>query len=246
MNMAAQVSDISDIPTDAAIGVWDRILAFELPSSAEFVQSLTGLSALPAVLLLASGLVYLLQGWKVFKILIVINAAILGAFLGQHLGTLLQGENMPLFCGLAGALLLAALAWPLMKFALSLMGGLAGSFLGYGMWHYAANVLGKPHLNEYAWAGALIGLITLGLLSFLIFKLVVMIFTSLQGSIMTVSGILALLLKYPPLHEELRAALTHNMHLLPLLMVVPAVIGFAFQNAAVAQKAKKKRKASGD
>ena len=53
-----------------------------------------------------------------------------------------------------------------------------------------------------------------------------------------------MLLKYQPFSSKLETALIENVHLLPLLIVVPAVIGFAFQNVAVAKKARRKKKAA--
>ena len=87
-------------------------------------------------------------------------------------------------------------------------------------------------------------LLALGLLAFVIFKLVVVVFTSVQGSLMVVSGICAILMKIEPLRSKLQTSMSSNIHLLALLIVVPAVIGFALQYTAVVKKARKKRKAS--
>jgi len=121
------------------------------------------------------------------------------------------------------------------------MGGLAGSFLGYSLWHYLTTILDKPTLNQHAWAGALIGLIVLGMLAFIIFQLTVIVFTCVQGAVMTVAGMLAMVLKYQPTSEGLQDHLNDNPHLLPLLIAVPALIGFAIQYTAAAKKEKKKR-----
>jgi len=241
--MKVLLADVTDVPDPG--GLLDRLEGFRVPTHEEFVHSLAALEPIWACVLLGCGLVYLLQGWKMFKILVVLNAAILGVLLGSRLAAVVGGDrNMPLFAGIGGGLILAVLAWPLMKYAISIMGGLVGSFVGFGMWNYAAQVVGKPSLLEYAWVGALIGLITLGLLAFVIFRFVVITFTCFQGSLMTVSGILGLLLKYDRVAEPLTNSLTLNVHMLPLLVGIPAVIGFVFQNSALAKKAKKKRKAA--
>lgn len=201
--------------------------------------------AVMAMLLLACGLVYMLQGWKIFKILVIANAAVLGAIAGAHLGGLMSGENTWLYTGIGGGLLLAVLAGPLMSYAVSVMGGLAGSFVGYGLWSYVAHTIGRENLMQYAWAGALIGLIALGLLAFVILQSVVTIVTSIQGAVMVSSGIVALLMKHPPLRESLEQPLRTNNHLALLLVGVPAVIGIAFQYSGVVKKAKKKKSAGG-
>jgi hypothetical protein len=226
----------------------DTIQSGNIPSRQEFVQYLTEIDPLKAVLLLALGLVYMLYGWKAFKILVIANAGMIGIVLGAMVGRHMQGtetttSNLPTFTAIAGGLLLAVAAWPLMKYAVSLMGALVGSLVGYGLWRYLAEVSGQITLGQYAWAGALLGLVTLGMLAFVIFQITVMILTSIQGTMMTVSGILALLLRYPSIGQDLRNSLLTEMHLLPLLIIVPAAIGFIFQHAAFSGKAKKKKPA---
>ena len=241
--MEGLLANVQDI-TAPAVGVADNLRQLQPPSQEQLISSLSGLEPLWACLLLACGLVYLVHGWKIFKVLVALNAAILGVVVGVKLAGLAGGgRNMPLFAAVGGGLLLAALAWPLMKYSISLMGGLAGSFLGFGIWQYAAQLAGRPGLLEYAWTGALVGLVTLGLLGFLVFRFVVITFTAFQGSVMTVAGTVGLLLKYDRVAEPVTNAMLNNVHLLPLLVGVPAVIGFAVQNSAAFKKAKKKKKA---
>jgi hypothetical protein len=208
----------------------------EIPSQSQLVDSLLDIAhhqygAVLAMLLFACGLVYMLQGWKIFKILVVANVAVMGAVVGSYLGSMARGPNTGpntwIYTSIAGAMLLGGLAWPLMKYAVSLLGGLVGSFVGYGLWHYVANAIDNPDLLQYAWVGALVGLITLGLLAFVILKFVVMFITSLQGAVMGVGGVLALLLKY--MSDDLEGPLRENSHLMAVLIGVPAIIGFVFQ-----------------
>ena len=245
--MEIQLPDVTEFPQppkpDPAIV--DKLAALELPSHEQIVNSLLDLGWLASIMFLICGVVYLAHGWKIFKVLVIINAGFVGVWAGAYLGAM-YGEShgvpyMVLIGGATGAVLLAALAWPLMKYAVSLMGGLAGSFLGYGLWHYLATILDKPNLNQHAWAGALMGLFVLGMLAFIIFQLTVIIFTCVQGAVMTVAGLLAMVLKYQPTSEGLQDHLIDNPHLLPLLVAVPAVVGFAIQYTAAAKKAKKKR-----
>ncbi len=216
----------------------------EIPTQAEYIDYVSSAGLLTGAVLLACGLVYLLQGWKTIKALIVINAAVIGAFAGTHLGSMLRGANAPLYCGIAGAVLLGALALPTFKYALSVMGGLAGAVLGYVTMQYLGDAVNRPALAENAWAGALIGLILLGLLAFALFRLAVVVLTSIQGATMTVTGLLALLMKHGTLATNLEDSLLSNVHLIPLLILVPSAIGFIVQESAVAKKAAKKRRRS--
>ncbi len=224
-------------------GVLDRL--GELISSPQgFIEQVDKLDEITALALILAGLVSLFWGWRVFKILIVANAAIVGAAAGAYLGQEFRrqaGDNIVIFAALAGGLVMAAVAWPLMKYAVSIMGGLAGSVIGYGAWHYGVTLTNRSELAEHAWVGALIGLILLGLLAFLIFKTVVMVLTAMEGSVLAVAGLANLCLKYERISDDVRTQLTQNPNLLPLLIPVPAVIGFVMQYAASAKKAKKKR-----
>ncbi len=241
---------LADISTS---GIVEKLRELDVPTKEQYVDELVKMSQPPLdmgtilvfIIMFGCGLVYLLQGWKIFKILVVVNAAILGSLAGSRLGAEMAGPNAPLFCGIAGGLLLAVLALPAMKYAISIMGALVGSFLGYALWGYVAGAAGRPQLQEYAWAGALIGLIALGLLAFVVFRLVVMVFTSVQGSLMVVTGMLGLLMMAESLRKNLADSLKTKIHLLPLLIGVPAIIGFAFQISGVSAKARKKKKAAG-
>ncbi len=239
--MLAQINTpVSTVPAEPGAG---QFTLPEIPSQDQIVDALLDLThsqygAVLAMLLFACGLVYMLQGWKIFKILVVANVAVLGAAVGSYVGSMARGENTWMYASIAGAMLLGGLAWPLMKYAVSLLGGMVGSFVGYGLWHYAANASDHPEILQYAWVGALVGLITLGLLAFVILRFVVMIVTSIQGAVMGLGGVLAMMLKY--MAEDLEAPLRENDHLMVILIGVPAIIGFVFQCCWSAKPPKKK------
>ena len=228
--MLAQIDmPVSTVPVEPGAGqfAWP-----EIPSQDQLVDALLDLTnsqygAVLAMLLFACGLVYMLQGWKIFKILVVANVAVLGAAAGSYLGSMARGENTWMYTSVAGAMLLGGLAWPLMKYAVSLLGGMVGSFVGYGLWHYVVNAADRPEMLQYGWVGALVGLITLGLLAFVILKFVVMLVTSIQGAVMALGGVLAMMLKY--MAADLEGPLRENDHLMLILIGVPTIIGFVFQ-----------------
>ena len=115
----------------AAVDVTGNLEQLQVPSQEQFVNSLSSLEPLWAFLLLASGLIYLLQGWKIFKVLVALNAAMLGAAVGAKLAAMAGGgQNMPLFAAIGGGLVLAVLAWPLMKYSISVMSSSGHSILG--------------------------------------------------------------------------------------------------------------------
>jgi len=232
-------------PADPNAGVVERFYAGELPGKADLVSDMTHLHEVWAFLLIVAGILYLLNGWKAYKVLVFANAAVLGLLVGSLLGGAVgDGSNIRTLMMIGGAVLLAVLSLPLIKGSVAVMGALAGGFAGYGLWSYGAAVAGSASLSQHAWAGALLGLTTLGLLAFLNSQIVVIAFTSIQGATMAVVGLLAILLRpYAPT-DGLREPLLSNVHLLPVLLVVPAVMGFGLQYIAATKKAQKKKKAA--
>ena len=83
------------------------------------------------------------------------------------------------------------------------------------------------------WAGALMGFIVMALLSFVIFRLVVVLFTSIGGAAMVVLGGITLLMQVPGWEPAIRNGLGGNQHLIPLLVTVAAVAGFVIQESRV-------------
>ena len=240
--MLAQ-ADTAEKVDQGLLKVFDYIKGLRFPSRADYVSDLETLGQLQAVALVLVGVVFLIFGFKYFKALVIVNAAALGALCGMYVGTLTGRANLPLLLGLAGAVLLGALAWPTIKYCVCLMGALAGGLVGFALWHFIANLINNEGMLGYAWAGGLIGMVALGMLAFVLFRTAVMIFTAVQGSVMIVSGICAVLLAFDGIHDSVRSGLVENDNLLKLLFGVPAVVGFAYQFSIDRTKVLKKRKA---
>ncbi|MCJ7543528.1 MAG: hypothetical protein MUP47_03010 [Phycisphaerae bacterium] len=235
----ARTEDVSTAVPSGAF--WEALQSGRLPTQDEFVQGLTSMDPLQAVLLLAVGLTYMIVGYRVYKVLVTANAACLGFALGHVIGRLAASpHDLPAVTGIAGALLLGVLSWPLMKFTVSLMGALVGGLAGMLLWQYLFTVAGRPELVSYSWTGGLLGLVTLGMLTFLTLPFTTMVFTSLQGSGMAVSAVLSMLLHYERFRMDVEDGLTNNIHLLPLLIAVPAIVAVVVQDATAVKKAKKK------
>jgi hypothetical protein len=177
-----------------------------------FWEQVTSLGLLEAMTFISFGVVCLLYGWRVFKILVIISFGLVGLGLGIMLGDKIQGESSQILGGLIGMAVMAAVAVPLMRWAVSLLGALAGGLLTSGIW-YAAG------LNEkYIWAGALIGLIAGGMISFIVFKVAVMLFSSLGGSSLIVAGVFALLYLYPQTSNDIKDLVYENKWFLPVAL----------------------------
>ena len=185
-----------------------------------------------AALLILLGVIYLLFGIKVFKALMMLNAASVGAAVGFIVGQRTEmGFALMVLCGF----LAAALTWPMMKWAVAVMGGLFGAALGASIW----NTFGLE--PAFAWSGALTGIVLFGLLSFIIFRGSITMYMSLQGSVMLVFGILGMVYKYQEVAPKITHAMTIKPFLLPMAIIIPAIIGILYQQAHIASQAQGKR-----
>jgi len=190
-------------------------------------EQITALSWLQAVLAISFGIVYLLYGWRIFKILVIISFGLLGMFAGIYSSRLVPISEV--WGGIIGLVALAVLAVPLMKWAVCILGAVAGGVLTAGIW-YAFEL---P--QTYIWAGGAVGAVAGGMISFIVLKAAVMLFTSLGGSVITVVGLLALLHIY---ETEMEVPPTTHIHdlvfdqnwFLPLALIIPTIIGIATQN----------------
>jgi hypothetical protein len=173
-----------------------------------------------AVILILAGIVYLLFGYSIFKVLVTLNAAVLGGYAGTLLGEK-NGVEVP--AAIVGGLLAATAAWPTMKYSVAIMGGLFGAVLGVTIWRLS-------NLDpSFGWSGGMTGMVLCGLMSLLLFRECIMTYTSLQGAVMLVLGILALCFKYDSVGGSLETHLKLKPFLLPMTIFVPTLIGFIYQ-----------------
>jgi hypothetical protein len=181
-----------------------------------------------AVLAISFGVVYLLYGWRIFKALAVICFAMIGLFLGMYAGKEIGSE---MWGGVVGLVLMAALAFPLMKYCICLLGAAAGGILTGAVW-YAFDL--PPDL---IWAGALVGVVAGGMISFIVFKVAIMLFTSLGGSAITSIGILSLFYRYEQMQTPVGTFVYDQVHtnswFLPVVLLVPTIIGIFAQNKLI-------------
>ena len=207
---AEPVSDVQIVPVDY---IWGQIVT---------------LTWLQAVIAISFGAVYLLYGWRIFKALAVISFALLGLYGGMWVG----GQFDKVLLGsVVGSVLLAVLAVPLMRWAVSLLGAVAGGTLTAGVWY----ACGLP--EQYIWAGGLVGVVAGGMISFIVFKIAVMLFTSLGGGALIAAGALSLLHQYESIQEPPTARIQelffNENWFVPVLLLVPTAVGILMQNKFV-------------
>ncbi len=217
----------------------------------QLIPELAQLGAIWALVFVVVGMICLLNGYKFHKVLTVAMVVVIGSLLGYWMGLEIHGPPF-VVAGCVGSLL-AVLAFPLMKYAVAALGGLSGAFIGSNLWAGFGRVLDTAaaeritqHGQEAAsgqllvkaahympadafWIGALLGLVVCGIAAFALSKITIHLFTSVSGSTIAVFGVIALLLSFDMFHDTVATELSRSALIIPLLVFVPAAIGFMLQ-----------------
>jgi hypothetical protein len=188
-------------------------------------QQATALTWLQAVLAISFGVIILMYGWRIYKVLTVIGLGLLGLHIGMWLGARF---DRVLAGSILGAVLFTVLAIPLIRWAVSILGALAGGIIAAGIWH----AFSLP--EEFVWAGAITGLVAGCMISFIVFKLSVMLFTSFAGASLVIIGAFSLIYRYetyvqdpPTMH--LNQLYYNNPWFLPILLAGGTLFGIIIQ-----------------
>ncbi len=186
-------------------------------------QQITSLNKVEAFTFISFGVVCLFYGWRVFRILVAISFALIGLFVGVYTNQVLIGGN-EIWLGIICMVLFAAFSIPMMRWGVCLLGAAAGGVITGGFW-FALNM---P--QEYIWAGALIGVVAGGMISFIVFKIAVILFTSLGGSGLMTVGILAIIYQYLGVAEKVEELVLTERWFLPLVLMLPTIAGILLQS----------------
>jgi len=190
----------------------------------DLAQALNQINLVWAGVMIVLGIICTFQGYRWRKTVVLILAALCGLWAGSALGGEIGSGAM--IAALAMAMLFAIVALPLMKFTVAFFGGLAGAFLGANLW----SMLAPPDQQGSVQLGAVIGLIAMGMLAFIAFRVVVIVFTSIVGSTMLVLGGLSLLVGLGFWQGDLNSTMENNRMVVPLIVAVIALIGGVIQH----------------
>lgn len=187
------------------------------------VAPLASLHLIWAVVFIFIGALCLINGVRWHKTLVVLLASLGGVTLGMALGPRIGAHAA--ITGAAAATLIAIISLPMMRYTIALLSGLAGAFAGANIWT-SITLDSSQHLF-----GAVIGLIVLGMLTFLMFRTSIITFTAILGALLLSIGVLSAMLKISAMHDGLRDALAESPRILPILVGVIAVAGMVIQQA---------------
>lgn len=193
-------------------------------------EHITNLDIIEALTFISFGVVCLFYGWRVFKALTIICFALLGLIAGLLISQKMGSPDNPLL-GIILSIVAAIVAIPLMRWAVGFLGAIAGGIATAGLW-YAVKL---P--EQYLWAGGLTGIVAGGMISFIVFKIAIMLFSSMGGSALVVSGLIALLYQYSQTSERIQELFFGPKWFLPTALIIPAVIGLYWQNRFIKKSA---------
>ena len=209
----------------ADLGATQSVVAVESqlrwPDREKLLTECREMDSILAAVLLFCGFAYSAFGYTLLKLVAMANVAGLGVWAGFWVGRLFDARVPGM---LVGGVLAAAAAWPAMRYTVALCAGLVGFVVGVAAWRSCGL------LDAYAPAGGAIGAIFLFMLSFVLFKLSVITFTSVQGVVMLLGGVLGLLMKAPEIDEPVTHLTGEHRVVLPIAILALSVVAILFQH----------------
>lgn len=188
-----------------------------------------------AVMLVCFGVVYLVNGWRIFSVLTVVTSGLLGVMLGFKLGDMMHIDFWP---PIVGFFVMALLAIPFIRLAIGLFGGVCIAVIAGSVWH----ALHMP--DGYLWIIMTVALICGLILSLKLFRLSVTIFTSYFGAVMMGLGMLYLAMYFMELRSidyKPFAEYVQQQWFLPVYFIAIAACGFLVQFSFGAKLLRKKK-----
>ncbi len=191
------------------------------PTRADFVMWCQNMDPVTGAVLIMGGLVFLFSGFKSHRLLIGLTGAVVGAYVGAGISL---KYSLPLMAGIpTGALILGVVSFYMTAWAAGGLGAICGALLGASIWSMC-------NLDpRFAWSGALTGAVALGLLCFIIFRMSVIVFTSMQGSAMFLLGTLGLAYHYAFIRPAIDHALGSGPFVLPAVILGLMMTGVVYQ-----------------
>lgn len=194
----------------------------------QLIEALQSMSIVWSIILLVVGLLCLFNGYRYYRLVTVLLALFIGAFVGYALGKQIGAQWIVAGCM---GVLMATICFPMMKYAVAALGGITGAYVGANAWSAISQLtIGSENpITGHYWVGAIVGLVLFGMLAFVLFKLSVIFFTTVSGSTISVLGCIALLLQFPLFRDHVALSLKAHAAIIPLLVLVPAAVGLIIQ-----------------
>ncbi len=183
-----------------------------------FLEQADPLVGLPLVV---AGLLLMGFGWRLWKFCVVLSFGLIGWAVGVVISDASGSPDLLAPVGLF-ALGFVGFRWP--NQAVSLLGGIAGSFL-------VMNLLGVAALLDGAawWVACIVALAVFTGVSVINRHLVVVFVTSIEGAMLLVSGMTLLCRFSPAIYGEARGLVSGSALVASFLLLVPAAVSVFYQ-----------------
>jgi hypothetical protein len=182
-----------------------------------------------AMVLLATGIVYALFGRQWDRLLVTLNWAGLGVWLGWFLGKMIEAPTGGMIVGGAMG---AAAALPSMRLTVSIGSAIVGFVLGAAIWRSFGL------LDAYTPAGGAVGAVFLAMLTFVRLRVSITVLTAAQGAVLLLAGLLGTLMKYPDVEEPVGWLTQEYPVSLPVAVFAVAVGAIVYQISSLPEEGK--------
>ena len=189
------------------------------PTIDQFLGYLETLHPVHGIILMVAGLVYMILGLRLGRLMMSLNLAMIGAVAGGVLAIQFGWKDQAHIAAIGGAITLGVMAFPLLKLACILSSGVVGLILGSTAWTTVTAAMNRPDLASSAWIGGAVLAVVLVLLSLALLRFTITLVTALQGAAIMVCGILALCLQ----DSSLRETIYNTLRPRPFLLLLPIV-----------------------
>ncbi len=195
------------------------------------------LGTLPIILVilsLASGMIFLMYGKMLFKVIVMIHAAVAAGYFGWMLG---MNTNKPWIFAIGFALIFGILAWPMLKVAVAGISGMVGATL---ILQFLIFIPGAARFGQII---AAVSFVTFAILGWFLLMPAVVIFTAIEGSAMVILSTLTLIDRTGLTSANLRWFVFDKSGPVIFFILLLAAAGVAYQMGFGEKKAPEQKKA---
>lgn len=181
------------------------------------------LGTLPIVLVLltlAGGMIFLMYGKILFKVIVMIHAAVVAGYFGWMLG---MNMNKPWIFAAGFALIFGILAWPMLKVAVAGISGMVGAAMVLQL------LVFWPAAARFGQIIAAVSFIVCAALGWFLLMPAVVVFTAVEGSAMVVLSALTLVSRTGLTSANLRWFVFDKSWMVIFLILVLAATGVTYQ-----------------
>lgn len=197
---------------------------FSLPA---MLDELASQDLVLGLFLIGAGLVFMIMGIRMSRILIALSFGVIGFVLA---GCLSKIETTQILYGLLGSVILAGLSTLRIKASVAVLTGIWIAFAAY--------VIGS-HLRltdqTALFFATMVGCVAASL-AFILYNETIAFVTSLEGSMLFAGGLIVFFSHSSVVWDHIRSMMTDNPIFLPFMIVAGTVTGFYLQLTELRQK----------